>query len=540
MTLFFTFFVIIELIFTPFAFPEIKICRDQSVVIANEIPYGKKDGGLVAKGSSVTALFQVESRTEKDFMVDYEIRMPKPLMFQGISEGMQVQDLKSVYLLTATFNLTTKFDTWYQTIEIKLPENIPEAVYEILSVAKISDASGSICTKFKRDRLEVVDKKRFSQLFDIKEVIIPVDEMGEPQKKEKKNSVLMKTKNSILTSLLQEKNNNDTFEPSAYAAVMIENITASDVSVLVTLKMLDPETKAEMRGFEPLLPPGHGDLSLNGIYRLVKIKSESCEKVVLPIYAEEGVVLQGKYLAQFELRHFGTDIMLSSREIPIDVLTRRIIPVLTTIFALVGSIFTLLWMYWKRNEFLNIKTKDLITIALFGTCMFVTVSLPGTIVWRFAQGILGPFSFLITGFFYEIIHYILLTALVVLIPRVGVVALAIILKTLMTDIVFGGFSPMSLLNVGVTVILSEGAFYLCGITRNSAAPDRKKIAFAAVCCGLADVVISFVSFNMIMFLYRLYYEFWYIVMYLLISGFLYTVLAVPFGIRLGIRLKTVH
>ena len=99
---------------------------------------------------------------------------------------------------------------------------------------------------------------------------------------------------------------------------------------------------------------------------------------------------------------------------------------------------------------------------------------------------------------------------------------------------------MSLLNVGVTVIMSEGAFYFCGITRNPAAPDRKKIALAAVCCGLADVVISFVSFNMIMFLYRLYYEFWYIVMYLLISGFLYTVLAVPFGIRLGMRLKAVH
>ena len=99
---------------------------------------------------------------------------------------------------------------------------------------------------------------------------------------------------------------------------------------------------------------------------------------------------------------------------------------------------------------------------------------------------------------------------------------------------------MFLLNVGVTVIMSEGAFYLCGITRDPATPKGKKIALAAVCCGLADVIISFVSFNMIMFLYRLYYELWYIVMYLLISGFLYTVLAVPFGIRLGIRLKAVH
>ena len=537
---FFILFIIFNLVFVSQAFPEIETCGDQSIVIVNEIPYGKKDGGLAAKGSSVTALFQVESRTEKDFTIDYEIRIPKPLMPQEISEDMKLENLKSAYLLTTTFSLTTEFDRWYRTIAIELPEHIPETIYEILSVAKITDASGSICKEFKQDRLEVVDKKRFSQFFDIKEVLIPVDEMGEPQKKEKKNSVLLKTKDSILTSfLLQEKEDINAFEPSAYAAVVIENKAAS-ASILVTLKMLDPETKEEVRGFEPLLPPGHGGLSLKGIYRLVRIKPESCEKVVLPIYAEEGVALPGRYLARFELRYFGTDAILSCKEIPIDVLTRRIIPVLTTIFALVGSVCTLFWLYWKRKKFLNIKTKDLITIALFGTCMFAAVSLPGTIVWRFAHGVLGPFSFLITGFFYEIVHYILLTALVVLIPRVGVVALAIILKALMTDIVFGGFSPMSLLNVGVTVIMSEGAFYLCGITRNPAAPDRKKIALASVCCGLADVVISFVSFNIIMFLYRLYYEFWYIVMYLLISGFLYTVLAVPFGIRLGMRLKTVH
>ena len=331
MTLFFIFFVILELIIAPFAFPEIEICHDQSVVIANEIPYGKKGGGLAAKGSSVTALFQVESRTEKDLMVDYEIRIPKPLMPQGIPEDMQVEDLKSAYLLTTTFSLTTEFDRWYRTLEIELSENVPESVYEILSVAKIPDTSGSICKEFKKDRLEVVNKKRFSKSFDIKEVIIPVDEMGEPQKKEKKNSILMKTKDSILTFLLQEKDDINTFEPSAYAAVVIENMSASDASVLVTLKILDPETKAEMRGFEPLLPPGHGGLSLKGIYRLVKIKPESCEKVVLPIYAEEGAALPGRYLARFELCHFGTDTILCSKEIPIDVLTRRIIPVLTTV-----------------------------------------------------------------------------------------------------------------------------------------------------------------------------------------------------------------
>jgi len=534
---FIPFIIIIDLTFAPLAFPEIKDHHDQLVVIANEIPYGKKNGGLVAKDSSLTALFQVESRTEKDLTLYYEIRIPKPLVPQDIPEDIKVEELKDAYLLTTTFALATEFDKWYRAVEIHLPEDMSEGRYEIRSLVQIAGPAGSTC-KYKQDILEVVGKERLSRYFAIKRLMIPVNEIGEPQEKERKNSILMKRKRTPLTSFISP--GKDTFEPAAYAAVVIENRAACDASILVTLKILDPDTRAPVKGFEPLLPPGHGGLSLKGIYRLVRIKPESCEKVVLPIYAEEGVALAGRYLAQFDLRHFGTDTTLSRKEIKIEVLSRKLTPVLMTILASGAVLFTLLWMYWKREKILNIKTKDLITIALFGACIFAAVSLPGTIVWRFAHGVLGPFSFLITGFFYEIVYYILLVALVVLIPRVGVAALAIILKMLMTDIIFGGFSPMSLLNVGITVIMSEGAFYICGITRTETGLKGKRIAVTAIICGLADVVISLVSFNIVMFLYRLYYDSWYIAMYLLISGFFYTVLAVPFGIRLGLRLKSVH
>lgn len=534
---FFVPFIIFNLIFVSLAFSGTKAGQDKTVEIVNEIPYGMKEGGLAARCSLLTALLQVESRTEEDIIVDYEIRIPKPLRPENICKDIKVKELKDEYLLTATFTLATEFDKWYRTVELHLPQDMPEGVYKICSFAQIT-GPGINCKKLKQDILEVAAKERLSRCLAIKRIIIPVNQMGELNEKEKRNSVLMNKKRAPLISFMLPKK--DAFEPAGYAAVEIENRARCDALILATLEMLDPETKTPVEGFEPLLPPGHGGLSLKGIYSMARIKAKSSSKVVLPIYAEEGVTLAGRYLARFGLRYFGTDTALSSKEIEIDVLARRLTPVFITVSAFGCSFFTLLWMYWKRKNILKIKTKDLITIAMFGACIFAVVSLPGTIVWQFAHAVLGPFSFLVTGFFSEIVYYILLTALVALIPRVGAAGLAIILRALMTDIIFGGFSPMSILNVGVTLIMSEGAFYICGITRAGTSLNVKRIAFAAVTCGLADVVISFVWFNMHMFLYRLYYDFWYIAIYLLISGFLYTAIAVPFGIRLGLRLKAVY
>jgi hypothetical protein len=540
---FFAPFIIFNLIFVYSiflcsAFSETKAGQERAVEIVNEIPYGMKKGCLAARGSLLTALLQVESRTEKDIRIDYEIRVPKPLRPENICRDIQVKELKDAYLLAASFNLSTKFDKWYRTVEIHLPCDMPEGVYKIGSTAQIT-GPGINCKKFKRDIiLEVAAKERLARCLAIKRIIIPVNQMGELNEKEKKNSVLMNRKRTPLISfMLPEK---DAFEPAAYAAVEIGNRSRRDASILATLEMLDPETKTPVKGFEPLLPPGHGGLSLKKVYSMARIKAKSNSQVILPIYAEEGVTLAGRYLARFGLRYFGTDTVISLKEVEIDIIARRLTPVFITVSAFTCSFFTLLWMYWKRQNILRIKTKDLITIAMFAGCIFAVVSLPGTIVWQFAHAVLGPFSFLVTGFFSEIVYYILLTALVALIPRVGVAGLAIILRALMTDIIFGGFSPMSILNVGVTVIMSEAAFYICGITRAGTSLNVKRIAFAAVTCGLADVVISFVWFNMHMFLYRLYYDFWYIAIYLLIGGFFYTALAVPFGIRLGLRLKAVY
>jgi hypothetical protein len=217
-----------------------------------------------------------------------------------------------------------------------------------------------------------------------------------------------------------------------------------------------------------------------------------------------------------------------------------------------GMVFLI---YLKRKYFLRLKTRELITIALFGTIIFAVVNVPGTLLWRLAHIFLGPFSFFITGFFHEIIFYMLLTSLVVLIPKPGAITLVIIIKSLMSDLLFGGFSATSFLNMGATALILEAAYYLCGLTRSVTEDSRAQttaqsgysrpgvsrqtVWITALVCGLGDMLISYINFNIFMLLYRLYYATWYIAVYLLVSGFLYTVIAVPLGFTLSRRLSVI-
>jgi len=191
--IFFISFIILDLILASPAFPEIKTCPGQSVVIANEIPYGTRKSGQAARGGLLTALLQVESRTEEDITVNYEIKIPKPLRPENICRDIKLKETEDAYHLTTTFNLTAKFDRWYRTVELHLPCDMPEGAYRICSVARIT-GTGIRYREIKQNTLEVVTKERLSCFLNIKRVMIPVNEMGEFNEKEKRNCVLMPKK----------------------------------------------------------------------------------------------------------------------------------------------------------------------------------------------------------------------------------------------------------------------------------------------------------------------------------------------------------
>jgi len=144
------------------------------------------------------------------------------------------------------------------------------------------------------------------------------------------------------------------------------------------------------------------------------------------------------------------------------------------------------------------------------------------------------------------VYFLLLTTLVVLVPRVGTVALATVVRYLLRSVMMGGLSPVDILYVGTSVLLKELAFYLAGLTRSDGRvmaryPEaRRRITVTAgILAGGAEALSLFVSICLMACLFRLYFAYWYIWAFVLVNGFFYTFVGVAWGLRLGHNLRKV-
>jgi hypothetical protein len=176
-------------------------------------------------------------------------------------------------------------------------------------------------------------------------------------------------------------------------------------------------------------------------------------------------------------------------------------------------------------------------ISLFGTVAFAAINVPMAFMSEVVHAMLGPFSFLFTGIFYEIVLYAIITSLIILIPKIGVISILLMVRFILGGIIFGTFGPAMLLLFCFQAITLEAALYLTGITRGIKLEDRKVLL--GINLGIADTLNAYVSFNLMMFLYRLFYADWYLIMNLTINGFVYTYIGVLLGITLGKKLKKV-
>ena len=83
---------------------------------------------------------------------------------------------------------------------------------------------------------------------------------------------------------------------------------------------------------------------------------------------------------------------------------------------------------------------------------------------------------------------------------------------------------MAIVYTGTSVLLLETGFLF--------ARNRSLFVWAVV-LGFCDAIAVYVDFQLSILLYRLFYADWYIVLRILIEGFVYTFIGVLLGARLG-------
>ncbi|MDP2767380.1 MAG: hypothetical protein Q8O41_08020, partial [Candidatus Methanoperedens sp.] len=301
----------------------------------------------------------------------------------------------------------------------------------------------------------------------------------------------------------------------------------------ISFEVLDTERNPVI-GFKP---PSHGG-GANFSFATINFKAGSKEIIPLPVYADEDIVLGGEYIGRSTAKVFGSDFPASVKENSIKVIARNWTSIYITLFTFIFAIAAFPLFLSKYDAiFRNFKTRHLVMISLFGTVAFAAINVPMAFISEVVQAMLGPFSFLFTAIFTEIVLYAIITSLIILIPKIGVISILLMVRFILGGIIFGSFGPAMLLIFCFQAITLEAALYLTGITRGIKIEERRVLL--GINLGIADTLNAYVSFNLYMFLYRLFYADWYIIMTLTISGFVYTFIGVLLGITLGKKLKKV-
>lgn len=157
---------------------------------------------------------------------------------------------------------------------------------------------------------------------------------------------------------------------------------------------------------------------------------------------------------------------------------------------------------------------------------------------RLFHVILGPFSGLITGVLNGIVQYLLLMALLILFRRPGVLSLFFLMRWLLSAILFGRVTLVGILICSVSIVVLEFVLWVWGFFKKEVITEQYAVLIA-VMIGIADAFITFINMQQMMFFYRLYYANWFIALYMLVNGILYSSIGAWMGYRMGEKLKQV-
>lgn len=486
-----------------------------------QVPHGVEGKGLAVGGSNLSAYVFFESYYNGNMNVTLEIDLP---------EGFVLRDTP-----VQSFSLQTEYEDWYRLVDIYIPKDLPSGTYDITATAVV-DVDGNKHTIVRKTQLRVASKDEVANEILVSGLIIPSDEDGYGNPSYPSNTLIIRETSPVLKKLLKVTDLQINREEltSTFIGVEISNKGNNTVPVVVTYDILDINTGEPVKTFKPTLMGMKADTFC---YAALTLPPDSSSLVSLPLYILDNA-MGGDYLLRVDVKLTGSDWVATTRNQKITAISRKWGPIMITFASTLLGLTAVSLFFIKSKEIMSrFKTRNLVLISLFGTVSFVAINLPMTILWELSHAILGPFSFLFTGLFYEILLYMLIASLVVLIPKPGVVSLFTMVRFLLGGFITGSFTPISFITLSVSAVILEVMMYTAGITGKN--PDPENRLRVGIVCGIADMISGYVSFNVWMVLYRLFYSNWYIIANILIDGFLYTFIGAWFGISLGNRLKKV-
>jgi hypothetical protein len=493
---------------------------------------------LVRNGLEAPVTFQVVLQVPASFQVlphnpvwDSEVKEAAP---NPSAIGEEVLSYHS------SGKFTVESEVWYSQLTLKIPDEPLPKDAQIRGHVFFENVSGDRWERSVTTPLRSASLDEIAGQLRIEGITMPTDPSGVSDPRQQPDAI--SSPRSLLGGfgrwLGAKAASMDQFEPIAYQTVHIHNGRQETIHAIVASMNRDT-----MDG-EPvpfLSPPDAVNAGTNRSLAFVSLTGESTTPVPLPIYFNPLSELYrdftgaGRYERAIEVKIWGSDATVLRATRPLLIVTPNFHAMLVTgIVLVVTGLGIALLLCFHQQLFSCFSTKQLILISLFGTTIFIAVNVPSTLLTNLISALLGPISSLVTGLINEMLYYALLTSLLVLLPKFGVIALVSAVRLLLGGVTLGLLTPTILLHVVTAVLLLEVGFQIARkITLDSGAIGGANLLILAFIFGLCDALTVYVEFQLSMTLYRLFYADWYILTRILVDGFTYTFIGVLLGKRLG-------
>lgn len=477
----------------------------------------------VAPGERVDVLLEVEKLADDGEAVPLRVRMaPEP------GAAFSMAPLWECHERTLGF----EFDKLMLTSRIELPEGpLPETGLSIGIEGdsfEIKVVLAFVPAELAADAVEVV-------AWDM-----PTDAVGSYRSGQPKDQIAMPGLlwDRLASWLGIRPRRLDSTAPRTYQTVHVSNRGPHPMALLVVCEVLRADATEQVGFFDP--PSWESGGGTNEVLAFVRVPPGDTQACVLPLHAAPDTPA-GLYRRRLSVTPLGSDRILARLEAPLGVVRTKAVFSAWVVFASVlsvGWLAGLLVCYRRLVQGLGVRA--LVLLSLLGSLQFCLQFVGGWIS-SVLYALLGPFNCLVGGFVTELMTYLLVTAILFLLPRVGALTLAGMVSYLMGGILFGSFGLTDLLFVGSAIAFREVFLLLFRVTHFGATPARPPaILPMMLALGLASAASTFTNLALFAVLYRLFYANWYVVLNVGVTGFLYTVIGVYLGKSLGLSLRQVR
>ncbi len=516
------------------------------------IPYGTSSGlshptsiqnqqkSLIPIDSEMTATIIV---TNGNAPTNYTVELCLPTSFEvsGIPEDWVIKTKGEQKCFSITGSFSVASEVWFHEIVLTPPDVINGSpnhkdTYDLTGRIQFTTSDGETWEQETYLQVRIVPISDIVEQLSVTSIDMPTDSDGKADQRQRKDAIYHPRP---LFSLLG-KEQTDPFEPITFQTVRLMNHGDETIHVVVSSINRDLNS-GEAVSF--LAPPDAVNAGTNQSISFASLAGGEHTSISLPIYFQPHSAIAGEYERDITVKLWGTDTTIINEKRPLHIVVPNRHALFVSGLAILSScigLFVLLGFH--KRFFIRFSTKQLIVIAIFGTTIFVTVVVPSTLFLNIITAILGPFSVILTGLVNETLYYAILTALLFYIygapdkekslefgnnqdtTKGGVILLVSAVRLLLGAVTLGLFSPMTIIYTGTSILLLETGFGLV----------RKRGLFAwAIGLAVCDAIAVYVDFQLSILFYRLFYANWYILLRVILEGFMYTFIGVLLGSKLG-------